>query len=379
MEHKAIKLWILRSNSASPDVRVTKYLRLLKGLRFQCTFIGWNRELRSEKDHHFVKQLYCDIVLMSLKSSYGSGLRNAWKLALFQLWLVWQLIKHRESPDFVHACDFDTAFAALIACKIRILLRRKSFKLIYDIFDFYTASFPVPEAIKSIVLKLDRLTIKSSQAVILPTDSRINQINFTETENGGRVYVIPNASDLQASGTQKTYDRIVLGYCGVLVPARYLQELMEIVTENPRIFMNIVGFGPLENVVMEFAAKHSNIVYHGRMEHQHAMDIMAQSTVLPALYEPILENHRYASPNKLYEALQLGIPLLVFQNSGVDDLVAKWGVGVVCNPDKTSVLSGIIKASEMHVPSLIKQTKDIYEAHYSEDIQRQTYLKILYA
>ena len=46
------------------------------------------------------------------------------------------------------------------------------------------------------------------------------------------------------------------------------------------------------------------------------------------MYDPNVPNHRYSAPNKFYEALALGKPIVVAKGTGIDVEVERLGVGI---------------------------------------------------
>jgi hypothetical protein len=65
-------------------------------------------------------------------------------------------------------------------------------------------------------------------------------------------------------------------------------------------------------------------------------------------YNPEFEHNKVASPNKLFEALYLNIPLLVAKNTSIDEFVEKYNIGFISNyneSDLNQVLKSIDKSS----------------------------------
>jgi len=92
-----------------------------------------------------------------------------------------------EKWDAIHAADFDTFAPALIVAKFR------NKPIIYDIFDFYAdmIRFPIfPKLFRSFFAKIDRFLIRFADIVILPDDSRKEQIGLSNNE---KVVTIINA------------------------------------------------------------------------------------------------------------------------------------------------------------------------------------------
>ena len=50
---------------------------------------------------------------------------------------------------------------------------------------------------------------------------------------------------------------------------------------------------------------------------------------MTAIYDPLIGNHYYAAPNKFYEALMLGKPLIMVENTGMDNVVSENNIGKV--------------------------------------------------
>lgn len=51
--------------------------------------------------------------------------------------------------------------------------------------------------------------------------------------------------------------------------------------------------------------------------------------MIPALYDPAIPNHRYASPSKVFEAMALGKPVIVARGTGIDRRVRRHRLGWV--------------------------------------------------
>src|SRR5699024_8926552 len=66
-----------------------------------------------------------------------------------------------------------------------------------------------------------------------------------------------------------------------------------------------------------------------------------QSTLMIAVYDPSHPNHKYSAPNKVYEAMFLGKPIIVAKNTGVDDIVTKEQMGLVIDYSVESLDSAI--------------------------------------
>ena len=63
------------------------------------------------------------------------------------------------------------------------------------------------------------------------------------------------------------------------------------------------------------------------MKYEQVLSLEADCDILFATYNPIIKNHKYSAPNKVYEAMALGKPIIVCKNTGIDELVIKNNTG----------------------------------------------------
>jgi glycosyltransferase involved in cell wall biosynthesis len=84
----------------------------------------------------------------------------------------------------------------------------------------------------------------------------------------------------------------------------------------------------------------------GRVSHAEAMRRMSEADVVALLYDPSIQANRYAAPNKFYEAMMLGRPVVVSEGTPMAEWVAADDCGWVVpygNVDALArVLDGIL-------------------------------------
>jgi glycosyltransferase involved in cell wall biosynthesis len=92
--------------------------------------------------------------------------------------------------------------------------------------------------------------------------------------------------------------------------------------------LDIAGYGPYEGRVAELARGVANVVLHGRVTYTVGLALTANASAIVATYDPAIPNHKFCCPNKVYEGLALGIPVVVACGSGIDQLVLSYEAGV---------------------------------------------------
>jgi glycosyltransferase involved in cell wall biosynthesis len=317
-----MRILITRSNPIAPDPRVEKEARALVEAGYEVQAFGWDRSashpVTEEKDGYRIQRI-------PIQSNYGMGLRNLPNLALWQARLLFWLVRHRRDYDALHACDFDTVLPCLL---MKALFGKK---LIYDIFDFYTDHLRrTPAWIKGLIRAIDYSVINNADAVIIVDDTRRVQIKDAKPKRLFVIYNSPNdvLKNLPAHHPS-SQGKLRLAYVGLFQKERGLVEIAELLRRHPEWSLDMAGFGGDEDLIQSACKNVANIRWHGRVEYSQALAISAQADALFAIYDPAIPNHKYSSPNKLFEAMMLAKPIVVARNTNMDAIIAQHDCGIV--------------------------------------------------
>jgi glycosyltransferase involved in cell wall biosynthesis len=363
-----------RSNPIAPDPRVEKETATLAEAGYQVSILGWDRS-KILPPHE--QEAGIHTYRLGIKADYGKGLANLPALLAWQWGLLSWLVGHRQDFEFIHACDFDTILPAL-CCK---WVWNK--KIVYDIFDFYADHLrSTPEMIKKIIRWLDIQAINRADAVILADEIRYQQIKPAHPRLSAVIYNSPPdlLSMLERAPTPIHHDGLRIAYVGLLQKERGLLEMLEVLARHPDWSLDLAGFGGDAQLISEKAAQLSNVRFHGRVPYIQGLQLSQQADVLFATYDPGIENHRYASPNKIFEAMMLAKPVIVARGTNMDRLVEKENCGKVIPYGVVSQLEEILTrlAAEPGLCSRLgKNGRKAYENTYRWELM-QTRLLDLY-
>ncbi|WP_310829916.1 glycosyltransferase family 4 protein [Paenibacillus pedocola] len=359
-----MRIVFIRSNPVNPDPRVEKEVETLIEGGYDVTIIGWDRSLNSNNEgilHLGGKKIYINRI--GVKAGFGNGLKTLIPLFIFQIKLLFWLLKNRKTIDTIHACDFDTVLPSLI---MKYAFKKK---LVYDIFDFYTDAFSVPRFLKSIIRFIDLKVITLSDAVIIVNEARKEQIKGSQPHNLEIIHNSPKKISTIQNNYQSYKFKIV--YIGILQNGRYLLEIIDFVKKNEGWEFVIAGFGRLEQEILEKIKNSNNISFIGKVSYEEGLNLSKDASVLFAIYDPSIPNHKFSSPNKLYEAMMLGKPIIVAKNTGIDILVEDNEIGLSVNYGDEE---GIRKAfeylanNENIAKAMGIKANLLYEKKYSWDI-----------
>ena len=371
------KVLMIRTNKVDPDPRVEKEATALYKLGWiDVTILAWDRGAKHPciKDKLELPNKTIPIYRFGIPAKWGNGMQSNVKPALiYEVKLFFWLLRHIHEYDCIHACDLMTGFPALIPAK---LFKKK---LVYDCCDYYADSQHGSERVLQILRNMETRVIEKADATILCSEERIHQITPACPK---KVCYIHNSPDIDAfeinehrQGVCKSSSsRLKLVYVGNFCKDRWIIELLENVAKMPnKVEMHIGGFGALDEQINILADKYENIFTYGKLNYQDVLKLESECDCLTALYETHLRNHVYAAPNKFYEAIALGKPLLMFKGSGMSEIVEKEHLGAVMEPTFESLESGLNEIENLICTDKMMKDrmKGLFEEQFSWSIMEK--------
>ncbi len=368
------RVLILRGNPVPPDPRVEKIARALSGLGYGMRILAWDKDAQ-----HPLEDALGGIGLsrIGLRLPRRRGAANLPYLALFQARLMGWLARRRAEYDLIHACDFDTLLPALAAKRLW------GKRVIYDIFDFYADMLRrTPAWLAGLARRAELWALGRADAVILADEARQGQIAGSHPRRLAFIYNSPAEEGLPAAaGEASPAGELRIAYVGNLQRERGLNELFEVLERHPEWHLDLAGFGPDAEAMARRASALPNAAWHGRIPYERALELEAAADVLLATYDPRIPNNRYASPNKVFEAMLLGKPVVVARGTNADRLVQSEGSGMVVDYGSAAALEAAFQelaASPELRARLGRNGCRAYRERYSWEIMRSR-LAALYA
>lgn len=269
----------------------------------------------------------------------------------------------------VHACDLLTGLPAIFPCKI---FRKK---MVYDIYDYYAATQQASTRVLKLLSSVEDFVINFAEVTIICSEKRTDQI---KNANPKKLVVLHNApsEEQMQQASQRNYTlaketkRVKIVYVGNLVEDRFITKALACAEKMPEIEFHIGGFGVLEDTVRELSKIHDNIYFYGKMAYQDVLALEKECDIMLALYDPAVPNHAYAAPNKFYEALALGKPLVMFYNTGMDSIIKENNVGAVCEPTEKGLEGAFqaLVAQKSEWLDMGKKMQKLFKDNYSWNI-----------
>jgi glycosyltransferase involved in cell wall biosynthesis len=354
---------ICRGNSLAPDPRVEKIARALVDGGYHPQLLGW------DMNGEFPEREQVDGLTynrLSVKADFGRGLVNFRHQIRWQIALLNWLRRNRDHFDVIHACDFDTVLPALV-CK-----RLWGKVVIYDIFDFYADMLrATPNLVVKLIRSLDIKAINRVDALILADDSRFQQIKSAHPGMSEVIYNCPEdvRDRIQTWETSKPKtSHLHLTYVGNIQVERGLNVLLDVLQSHPDWTLDLAGFGGDVAQIQSRVENMLNVRWYSLVPYDEGLRLSNSADVLFATYDPGIPNNRYASPNKVFEAMMLSKPIIVARDTNMDHIIEEVECGIVVDYGQAEPLENALQRFENNPDlriNLGKNGRRAYETTYN--------------
>jgi glycosyltransferase involved in cell wall biosynthesis len=343
-EKQAIRITVLVSNDLEHDQRVAKVCSTLSDMGWQITLVG-----RMLPDSKPFERPY-KIKRFKLFFTKGALFYAALNIRLFFYLLT-------KSTDVILANDLDTLLPAFLISKI------KGKRLVYDSHEYFTEaegltgrSFP-----KRIWEKIEGFIFPKLKYVFCVNET---VANIYTTKYGVPIQVVRNIPFLESG--QVLVGRSALGLPEdkkiVLLQGAYIDpdrggaELVESIKYTQGILLLIIGAGrDIENLKQQVKQLklEDDVKFLPRMPFAELRKYTAVSDLGISIDKPVHLNYTYSLPNKLFDYIHAGTPVLVSNLPELKRIVNRWKVGLVLDevtPQKVaSAITEALQSAEYSI------------------------------
>lgn len=210
-------------------------------------------------------------------------------------------------------------------------------KLVYDAHELETEKSGEGGARKKLSKLIEKWLIKYCDLVIVVSDSIAD---WYASEYGIERPVVvfnapryrePKPSNRLRKALNISHEKMIFLYQGGLVRDRGVDLILQAFTQSEDADKVVVfmGYGEMEEVVREAANKFSNIYYHPAVPPSEVLDFTASADVGIHVIRNTCLNHYYCLPNKFFEYLCAGLPVVVSNMREMAALVIRHSIGIV--------------------------------------------------
>ena len=317
-------VYLFRSNNIF-DSRVNKYRNYYERAGLNYTIVGWDRGGKGwQKDNYDFFQYRAGEDVGGMKA-----IRNHLKWMKF----VYDYLKKHKNATTIHACDLNSAFPAALFK----IFHKREVTLIFDACDWFSANFASKRFLCFCFGLMERFTCKEADELIICEPERIEQIQFKLRK---QPLVMPNIPEINSSVITEIQDKYkfdnnnpTLAYLGGFSDNRFLLEVLTLAETEP---FNLLIAGSGNRTVMKKCDEvkdRENVRYFGRVPMEEGLNMENAADIVYAMYCKTNPNNIYAAPNKFYEALLLGKPIITTKGTIVDKKVVENNIGWAVEED----------------------------------------------
>ncbi len=313
---------MLVSNEVVRDTRVLQEARSLARHGHRVRIVGWDRFDPSVPDGSIA-----DGVEVSLVRSRGA--MHALPGPLFRNPLFWRRALWQSSPfpaDIWWAHDLDTLRTGVW------LKERTGRPLVFDAHELFAEMIrdDYPSRVVRMAERLEARLLGGVDHIVTVNPALADHYAAT----GLPVTVVMNCrEEVVARYDPPTAPSFTVLYVGTFHRQRFVFEIIQAVQETEGVRLRIGGHKSLSEEVRRACVASERTEFLGPVAADRVMALTSECHVISALLDPSNQNNRVGTPNKLFEAMAAGRPVLATKGTMSGNLVeeARCGLAIAYN------------------------------------------------
>ena len=237
------------------------------------------------------------------------------------------------------------------------LRRRHGGRTVYDSRDVYLHARVFDRmrpAMRSRFVRLEQRWARAADLVVTVNDAYADIL--VPLLGISRPLVVRNCPDpYDPPGTRPDRIRELVGippatavvlYQGGLMTERGVEQGMAAILEVPGAHYVVMGYGSQRAAFVELAGQPR---FRGRVSvidavpPEELLAWTASADVMLMAIQPTTLNHRYTTPQKLWEAIAAGVPVVASDLPGMAEVVREVGCGTLCDPTNPASIAAAIR------------------------------------
>jgi len=138
----------------------------------------------------------------------------------------------------------------------------------------------------------------------------------------------------------------VVVYQGGFSRDRGIEQLIAAIPDVPGATLVLLGYGTLQaelERVVAYPATGGRVRILAAVPPTELLDWIASADVVAMLIQPTTLNHRLTTPNKLFEALAAGVPVVASDLPGMAPIVRETGCGILVDPTDPAAIAAALR------------------------------------
>ena len=337
-----MKILMLLSNPFMVDPRVSREAKSLVDYGHEVTVIVWDRKVdypsEDMSDGIRIIRIHNNLLMKIMPNDlFRNPLwwRKAYKKGL-------ELYKTGQFKfDVVHCHDLDTLQSGVW------LKKKLGIKLIYDAHEIfgYMIARDMPKFIVGVALRMEKRLVKKVNQVITVNEPLRD---YFRSISDKPITIVMNCKDLVSQEyIPPRNDVFTICYIGVLTKLRMFPEIIDIIGNIKHVKFIIAG--KRENLyeeAKERSRKYTNVEFLGTIPFEEVIPRTIESNAIICLFDPTNPNNRVGLPNKIFEGMATGRPVIVTKGLYYSKIIEREKCGISVNYEKEEIRKSIIELRE---------------------------------
>lgn len=342
MSYPAEKYRLVVVSMAINQPRVQRRILFLESAGFDVCVYAFDRRIYGKSD--FFSKFNGEVYLLGCMTG-GGGLSNYLSLlmGLFKVAYA-EILKNKKVIYFF-------GFPPIL---INFLLGNA--KRIYEVGDLRFTS--LDESLKKLAqLKIENKFLKNVDVLVLTSPGFLDEFNSRIQLPAYRTLIIENGIPEELLNQwvrpQKEFMEygpvIRIGFIGFLRYLPVLAEFVKAVGNRSKSFeMHIYGDGYDLQPFIKLCDRYDNVHFYGKFRNpEDVQRLYSGIDISLAVYDNGDRNVQLALPNKLYESIYFGVPLIVSSGTCLSERVGKWGVGFDVDPQDAGFVDRFLDSLDL--------------------------------
>ena len=365
----------LTTKEIANDNRVINYTNALASHGHQVSLICPDSRKQTTTYYQF-STVYISLFAQRLPSFF---VFNLFKTLEFIFRSVFRAKKIK--CEAIHANDLQ----GLVVASLIKRLAHKDAAIVYDAHEYETEANGIKGFRKKIYQFLERKLIKEVSGVITVSDTIANEyVRLYGIESPTVLLNVPKIT----RDTGKKYnlfreklkirpDQRIFLYQGYLMPGRGVEILLKTFSklDSDKIVIVFMGKGKLKELIDDYREQ-GNIYFHDFVDPNEFLNYTSSADVGISFIQDISLSDRYCLPNKLFEYISCGLPVICSNLPEMKKLVETNKVGVVANENTEEGFKNAVDLMNSKDLDFFKANTSATSSKYSWLLQEEKLIQL---
>ena len=151
---------------------------------------------------------------------------------------------------------------------------------------------------------------------------------------------------------------------------RGLIACAEAISHEPQWEFHLYGQGEVASSLT--ARKYRNVFVHAPVPHDYLIKLASEATIYLAMYDPARAHNRFTASNKLFEAAQLGVPILTSKDTELGNEITYFNLGWSVSYNNISDIRSVLQEFVIKKTRMDETLRANLNSYYKSNLEIQS-------